>query len=115
MSPQPLWAGTKSLTWCEVSLSEENTSTLKSADLKGEFKILKTGLSLLDQSVQELSLGEEDHRYEDLWIFLPPAIVKAHSEYTNVIHLYYAICNNGTLNNNYEGDQNRYTGDLSEK
>jgi len=50
-----------------------------------------------------------------LWIFLPPAIVKAHSEYTNVIHVYYAICNNGTLNNNYEGDQNRYTGDLSEK
>ena len=46
---------------------------------------------------------------------LPPAIVKASSEYTNVIHVYYAICNSGTLNNNYEGGQNRYTGDLSEK
>ena len=46
---------------------------------------------------------------------LPPAIVKASSEYTNVIHVYYAICNSGTLNNNYEGGQYRYTGDLSEE
>ena len=119
MSPQPLWAGTKSLTWCEVSLSEENTSTLKSADLRGEIKILKTGLSPLDQSVQDCDKSgawvKKTIGTRTCGSFLPPAIVKAHSEYANVIHVYYAICNGDTLNNNYEGDQNRYTGDLSEE
>jgi len=119
VSPQQSGLELSLLTGCEVSLSEENTSTLKSADLRGEIKILKTGLSPLDQSVQDCDKSgawvKKTIGTRTCGSFLSPAIVKAHSEYTNVIHVYYAICNGDTLNNNYEGDQNRYTGDLSEE
>ncbi len=119
MSPQHSGLEPGLLTGCEVSLSEENTSTLKSVDLKGEIKILKTGLSLLNQSVQDCdksgAWAKKTIGTRTCGSFLSPAIVKAHSEYTNVIHVYYAICNSGALNNNYEGDQSRYTGALSEE